>query len=213
MAPRAYNNEARLAQQAELKARIAAAAAELHAVKGVMATSYAELARHAGVSLPTVYAHFPSLDELVQACTAHVAQQAPPFPADDILAAPDLAAAAQALVDAMDKLHAHFEPWVVWREHRHVAALAAMQADERRQQLELIRALLQRHLGPGERREAAAIWESLLFFELWHRLVREHRLSRKAVRKTLVQLLLAVTGPQPAAAPPSSPRPTTMQRK
>lgn len=213
MAPRAYNNETRLTQQAELKARIAAAAAELHALKGAVATSYAEIARQAGVSLPTVYAHFPSLDELVQACTAHVGQQAPPFPADEIFAAPDLAAAAQALVDAMDKLHAHFEPWLVWREQRQIAALAALQADERRQQLELIRALLQRHLGPGEHGEAAAAWESLLCFDLWHRLAREHKLSRKAVRKTLLQLLLAVTGPQPAAAPLSSTRPTTTQRK
>jgi AcrR family transcriptional regulator len=43
MVARAYNNEIRRQQQAELKARIAAAASRLHAEKGVLATSYSEI--------------------------------------------------------------------------------------------------------------------------------------------------------------------------
>ena len=62
---------------------------------------------------------------------------------------------------------------------------------------------------PRKRRhERAATWESLIHFNLWHRLVREHKLSRASVRGLLVHLLLAVIGPQPAARPNPRPRRT-----
>lgn len=206
MAPRAYNNETRLQQQAELKERIAAATAELHAEKGALATSYAEIAQRAGVSLPTVYKHFPTQAQLMAACTGHVAGQAPALPAAEILDAASLAAAAEALVDALDRIHAHFEPWKAWREHRLVPTLGDMANRQRQQLTGLIAQVLARQLGTGEHRELAAVWESLLDFELWHRLVREHKLSRAAVRRILVRLLLAACGPQRATPP--SPRPT-----
>jgi AcrR family transcriptional regulator len=199
MAPRAYNNEIRLQQQAELKARIAAAAAELHAEKGAIATSYSDIAQRAGVSLPTIYNHFPTQDALIAACTGHAAQLAPPLPAEQILASADIAAAAHALVDAMDRIHAHFEPWKVWREHQVVPALGAMADAQRKQLTGLIEQVVARQLGATAPPGLAAVWESLLHFELWHRLVRGHKLSRAAVRRTLVHLLLAVAGPQPAA--------------
>src|SRR4029453_13368546 len=94
MAPRAYNSELRLQKQAELKERIPPAAPKLHARKGAMATSYAEIAAASGVSLPTVYAPFPTQDELLAGCTQHVAARAPALPIESLLAAPDLAAAA-----------------------------------------------------------------------------------------------------------------------
>lgn len=211
MAPRAYNNETRLQQQAELKERIAGATAELHAEKGAVATSYAEIAQRAGVSLPTVYKHFPTQGQLMTACTGHVAGRAPPLPAAEILHAASLAAAAEALVDAMDRIHAHFEPWKAWREQRLIPVLGKMASGQRQQLTGLIAQVLARQLGSGEYRELAAVWESLLDFELWHRLVREHKLSRSAVRRTLVRLLLAVAGPQ-RATPPSS-RPTRKAMK
>lgn len=205
MAPRAYNNEGRLLQQAELKARIAEAAARLHKTQGALATSYAQIAQEAGVSVPTVYKHYPTLDELVQACTAHVASLAPSFPQEAILDAPDLATAAEALVAAMDATHAHFAPWMAWREQNRIPALAAMLAEQRSQLLALCEAVLARHLGPGPHGATAAWWEALLSFEVRDRVLTEHGQSRPAFRRTLVQLLLAVTGPQPAST--SVPRP------
>lgn len=198
MAPRAYNNETRQQQQEALKQRIAEAAARLHAERGVLATSYAEIAQAAGTSLPTVYKHFPDLGQLVRACSGHVASKAPSFPADEILAAADLRSAARMLVDAMDQRHAHFEPWVVWREANRIAAIAEAAAARRRETVQLCEALLARHAVAGPHAELAALWESLLDFELWHRLVRAHQLPRAAVRAHLLSLLLAVTGPRPA---------------
>lgn len=204
MAPRAYNNETRQQQQLELKARIAAAAAELHATQGALATSYAEIAERAGVSLPTVYKHFPSLEELTRACSAHVASQAPALDVDRLLAAGGLDQAARELVDGMDRLHAHFEPWLVWQEQRRIATLAELARQERRQLAELCGQLLSRHGTAGA--QTARVWESLLSFELWHRLVREHGLSRAAARGHILQLLLAAAGPGPAAAASRGPK-------
>jgi AcrR family transcriptional regulator len=200
MAPRAYNSETRLQQQAELKDRIAAAAARLHAQRGAQGTSWAAIAQEAGVSLPTVYKHFPDFDALIPACTSHAARNAPALPAERILAHTELPAAVHELVEAMDRLHAYYEPWLVWGEHRTIEAVARF-ADEQRAQLTgLCRAVLLRCV--PELREAAqkaAAWEALLGFDFWHGLVRHHRLPRAAVRHTTAELLLAVTGPQPAA--------------
>ena len=138
MATRAYNSETRLREQAERKGRIAAAAAALHAEKGANATSYAEIAAEAKVSLPTVYAHFPTQRELLQGCTAHVAARAPALPVEKVLAATDLPAAAELLMDAVLQRHLHFEPWLAWREDRVIPFLAEMSAGVRDEMAALI---------------------------------------------------------------------------
>ena len=208
MITRAYNIETRHRQQAELKASIAAATVELHAAKGAIATSYADIAKHAGVSLPTVYKHYPTLHELLQGCTAHVIAKAPPFPAEEILAAPDLPAAAELLVAAMEQQHLHFEPWFTWREDRVIPFLAEMADGYREMQSTFVARLLAHHLGKRVRREMIAGWESVLSFDLWHRLVRSHGLPRPAARRVLVQFLLAVIEPAP-----TSPTTTGSRRK
>ena len=195
MATRAYNSETRLRTQAERKARIAAAAAALHAQKGANATSYAEIAAEANVSLPTVYAHFPTQRELLQGCTAHVAAGAPALPVERVLAATDLPTAAELLTDALEQRHLHFEPWLAWREDRVIPFLAQMSGDVRDEMAALIAQVLKRHLGPGEHREVVAGWESALSFDFWHRLARGHRLSRPAVRRVIVQCLRSIAEP------------------
>ncbi|MCU1365599.1 MAG: hypothetical protein JWN39_1238, partial [Ilumatobacteraceae bacterium] len=54
------------------RAAIVAAARELHAERGLVATSWDDIAERAGVSTATVYRHFPSLAELVPACAQTV---------------------------------------------------------------------------------------------------------------------------------------------
>ena len=205
VATRSYNSDTRRQRQSQLRARIAATAAELYAQKGAVATSYADVAKHAGVSLPTVYNHFPSQHELMDACTSHVAAQAPNMPVEEILGAPDLRSAAEWLVAAADKLNAYFAPWMAWHEGRLVPFLSELGEGRRKRHVALVIELLSRHVGSGEQRELAAAWESLIHFDLWHRLVHEHKLSRAAVRALLVHLVLAVVGPQ--GATPSTPRP------
>lgn len=206
MAPRSYDSTLRLQRQAELKARIAAAAVALHAEKGAVATSYADIARVAGVSLPTVHAHFPTQDDLMAGCTGHVAARAPAFPAEAILGAPDLATALDALASAMDQQHRHFEPWLVWRQERIVPLLATLSARTREHRAGFVAQLLRKHLGPGDHREAVATCEAVLSFDFWHRLVRGHGLSRPAVHRALVRCLAAGTGDGTTVARRSTPR-------
>jgi len=68
---RKYELKARATSQAETRARIAKAAAELHEQLGVAQTTVAEIARRAGVTRLTVYNHFPDLEALLPACAAH----------------------------------------------------------------------------------------------------------------------------------------------
>jgi AcrR family transcriptional regulator len=206
MTTRAYNLQSRLRKQAELKARIAAAAAALHAERGVNATSYAEIAAKARVSVPTVYAHFPTQRELLEGCTRHVAARAQAVPVDSVLAAADLRVAAGLLVDAIEQQHLHFEPWLARREDGVVPFLAEMSGDSRDELTALVGRVLKRHLGPGEHREAAAGWESVLSFDFWHRLARGHRLSRPAVRRVIARCLHAIAGPQSVSETKPSPR-------
>jgi AcrR family transcriptional regulator len=58
----------RAAAVEETRRRILDAARELHTRQGIAATSWDDIAAHAGVGVGTVYRHFPTLDELVPAC-------------------------------------------------------------------------------------------------------------------------------------------------
>ncbi len=68
MAPRKYTMDRRRAAVEETRRRILEATLALHAEKGILGTSWQDIARRADVSVGTVYKHFPSLDELVPAC-------------------------------------------------------------------------------------------------------------------------------------------------
>ncbi len=205
MATRRYTPKIRQAQVSERRGRVAAATAELHAEKGVLATSYADIALRAGVSLPTVHSYFPTQSELLTACTGHVAATAPPLPVQMLMAASDLHAAAEILVAAVDKRHAYFEPWVSWRQETVTPFLVEMSASHRDQLTALMAQLLTRHR-KGTQTAHAAAWESLLSFDLWQRLTRQHALPRRQVRALLTDLLMAALGPAPSTTPKPGPR-------
>jgi AcrR family transcriptional regulator len=68
---RRYELKARADAQQATRARIAAAAAALHGEVGVAKTTVSDIARRAGVQRLTVYNHFPNLETLLPACSAH----------------------------------------------------------------------------------------------------------------------------------------------
>jgi AcrR family transcriptional regulator len=79
--PRKYDMSRRAAAREETRRRIVEATATLHGEKGVLGTSWRDIAEKADVSVATVYAHFPSLDELLPACGQVVMEHArPPSP-------------------------------------------------------------------------------------------------------------------------------------
>lgn len=79
--PRRYRSPRRAQAVEETRRKILLATMELHGEQGIMATSWEDIARRAGVALATVYRHFPTLNELVPACGA-LAEQfiRPPTP-------------------------------------------------------------------------------------------------------------------------------------
>src|SRR3954454_20881293 len=101
---RKYELKARAAAQEATRARIAAAAAELHEEVGIAKTTVADIARRAGVQRLTVYNHFPDLAALLPACTAHWLGEHP---------MPDLEAPF-ALVDPAERLEAALTALYGW---------------------------------------------------------------------------------------------------
>jgi AcrR family transcriptional regulator len=112
MTPRPYNRRKRAVALEETRRRITEATVALHGERGIHGTSYADIARQADVSIPTVYAHFPDLDHLVEACAGHLMQRFKmPGPGifEDCPAAP---ARLERLVDRLFALYADARPWL-----------------------------------------------------------------------------------------------------
>jgi AcrR family transcriptional regulator len=85
----------RAAAAEDTRRRIVDAAHQLHIEQGVAATSWEDIAARAGVGVGTVYRHFPTLDDLVPACGAVVAE---------VVALPSPAAVAAAFDGAEDRV-------------------------------------------------------------------------------------------------------------
>jgi AcrR family transcriptional regulator len=78
---RSYSQTNRAKQVAETRRRLVEAAIKLHTTIGPARTSLSQVARGAGVSRPTLYAHFPDESALLRACTYHsLASDPPPDP-------------------------------------------------------------------------------------------------------------------------------------
>src|SRR3954469_1224735 len=76
--PRTYELKRRAERQEETRRRIVDAAVELHSTLGPARTTVQAIAERAGVTRPTVYAHFPDERTLFQACSGHVRATVPP---------------------------------------------------------------------------------------------------------------------------------------
>ncbi len=74
MAPRNYRLGRRGEMAEETRRRIVAATYALHGEQGIAATTMKQIAARADVSIGTVYHHFPSYDDVIQACGAYTAE-------------------------------------------------------------------------------------------------------------------------------------------
>jgi AcrR family transcriptional regulator len=75
---RTYELKRRAERQEETRRRIVEAAIELHATLGPSRATVKAIAERAGVTRPTVYAHFPDDRSLFEACSGHVRETVPP---------------------------------------------------------------------------------------------------------------------------------------
>ena len=75
---RTYELKRRAERQQETRQRIVEATVDLHANLGPSRTTVKAIAERAGVTRPTVYAHFPDDQSLLRACSGHVRETVPP---------------------------------------------------------------------------------------------------------------------------------------
>ena len=181
----------RKAVREETRRRIVSATADLHREHGILGTSHAMIAERADVSVPTVYNHFRTRSELVQACGAHIAASAPAmnpgFPGKQR----GLRAMLAATVAAIGGDHAYRAPWLVHILHEaekvpELKASFTRQAEHRRH-------LLQQALRPFLRTslpdDLLILGEALLNFSTWKTLTIDRGLSRERAESLLVDAL------------------------
>jgi len=74
---RPYRKKLRARQEAETRRRITEAVVDLHRTVGPAHTTVTEVAKRAGVGRMTVYNHFPTDADLIEACSTHWSSQNP----------------------------------------------------------------------------------------------------------------------------------------
>lgn len=74
---RAYRLGRRAAAADETRRLIVEATSALHAERGIADTSMKDIAERAGVSIGSVYHHFPTYPDAIAACGAYTAEQVP----------------------------------------------------------------------------------------------------------------------------------------
>lgn len=103
---RRYQQGKRAAKTADTRRRIVEAAIRLHGTVGPARTTLSEVAEQAGVSRPTLYAHFADEASLFRACTTHwMSKDPPPDPSSwQVIPHP-----VERLRIALQDLYAHYE--------------------------------------------------------------------------------------------------------
>jgi AcrR family transcriptional regulator len=196
---RRYELKARAEAQAATRAKIAAAASSLHEEVGVGKTTVADIARRAGVQRLTVYNHFPDLDALLPACSAHWLAEHP---------MPDLGAAF-AVEDPAERLRAVLVALYGW--YRENAPMQRRVYGERAAVPELD-AWMARSADVRMRELAGALGLNrplvalALDFWTWHRLDLEG-LDDEAAAELMVSAAAPRSRPSRRRSPGRAPRP------
>lgn len=191
---RRYHATRRRSATEQTRRRIVEATVKLHAKQGVTRTTYAMIAKRAEVAIPTVYNHFPSIGDLLAACTGHVLADAPPVGPQIFTAAPDLESRLRALARALCAYHRYVAPWLRWSSREavlvpEIAARFERAAESRRQ---LICLALEPAFGQDPPVPLVALCDILLDFPAWQRLARDKTIAADEVAAVIAQALLVL---------------------
>jgi AcrR family transcriptional regulator len=169
---RRYELKARAEAQQATHDRIAAAASALHEEVGIGRTTVADIARRAGVQRLTVYNHFPDLDALLPACTAHWLEEHPQPDLEAAFAIEDPAERLRAALTALYGWYRDTEPMQrrVFGERSTVPELEAWMARSTDPLLAELASALSAGFDHPDARPLAAL---ALGFWTWQRLDRE----------------------------------------
>jgi TetR/AcrR family transcriptional regulator of autoinduction and epiphytic fitness len=181
MAPRHYDRSFRDRNREETRRKIVEAAFRLHGRHGGLATSYPMIARAADVSVPTVYNHFPTRDDLFAACTRHVPKEAPALGPEIFDGRAGVEERLEALVRALARSYRFWAPWIRWgsAEAEVVAEFRRILEQWRKEREALIRGALAPGFGGRPPAGLVDIAGVLVDFRSWD-LLAAHRGPRRA---------------------------------
>jgi AcrR family transcriptional regulator len=165
MAPRAYYSTKRADSVEETRRRITNAVVQLHREKGVLATTYDDIARRADVAPATVYRHFPSVETLIPACGARIMEMTSP-PGPGIFSQQRTPAERlQTLVEELFAFWKRAEPWL------DVGRCEAAKVPALRTQISIqdqaVQALVTSALGQAARENAVQLVNAMTDFYTW----------------------------------------------
>lgn len=168
----------------------------LHAEKGVLGTTYADIAERADVSVATVYNHFPARTDLLHACGEELASRAPQFGADIFAGHPEVADRLAALVRAVFDDHRHWGPWKRWAvgEASVVPELRASIERARARRLGLVVQALAPGFAGSPPPRLVALVDALLDFAAWSALTGD--LGADEAEATVAAALVTLYGAQ-----------------
>ena len=197
--PRTYDMSKRETAKAETRQRIVEATAKLHGERGVLGTTWRDIAKEADVSVATVYGHFPSLEELLPACGAHVMERIrPPRPESAREIIGDATRLRDRLFRVADELFRFYErggPHIeVDVRERELPGMVEWEEHQRATVAALVRAALEgRQLGERIVQPVSALFDLGTF-----KAMRARRIGRERATETATDLAVClVAGSQP----------------
>lgn len=182
MKRRPYDRTLRKAAAELTRRRIVEAAVALHSARGASATTHALIARRAGVSIPTVYAYFPTPNDVVPACTGHVFERCPVVLDERLFSGcGDVPSRLRALARALFRLHAYLEPWMRWpQDTAAFPALRGVLARAREDRRRWVREALEPGFRGSPPAELVDLADALLDSPSWRALTSEGRPTGQA---------------------------------
>lgn len=201
MTPREYDMTRRRAARNQTRDRIVEATAKLHGERGVLGTSWQDIAQEADVSVSTVYAHFPSLDELLPACGQLVMSRVrPPTASSAAEIIGDAASTRQRLVRVAHELFDFYErggPHIeVDIRERQLPGMREWEESQRATVTALVRAAL-----VDERASAGSVQLIGAFLDLTtYKALRTRGVSKNRAAETVAEVALGLlTQPEAGA--------------
>ena len=192
---RPYQLRTRARRLEETRRRITEALVELHRTVGPARTTVSEVARRAGVRRMTVYNHFPTELEMIDACSSHwAAQHPPPDPGEwRAIEDPDLRAR-----QALERLYAYYRQNadMVGNFLRDAALVPPLREILERKWYPLIDAMAERLIegraldGEKGRRTRAAV-DVVLAFHTWRTLSERTLNDVEAARLSMAMIRAA----------------------
>ena len=186
---RTYRLKRRAERQNDTRQRIVEAAVELHTTLGPARTSILAIAEKAGVERPTVYRHFPNMDDLFTACSTHYREQNPqPNPEPWLqIREPHVR-----LRQALGEIYAYYaareaELWKIFRDLEDTPELRHVAEPDIRHHQRMLEVLASAWADPNDKNRRAALGHATDFFA-W-RSLRRQGLSNSAAADAMVALV------------------------